>query len=347
MEADFPEKYRAFLKRYLPAAKDASGLSEIVCRCQYCPDSRDPTHGHMYISIPQSQDDISWFYCQKCHTTGLVNSRTLIEWGIYDPEIGTGLNGIHREAEARGKTNGFTRKVYPFSNHISDTRLALRKMEYINQRLGTNITLQQAMADKVVFNLGEILRFNNIQEFTRHPNIIQQLNDQFVGFLSFDNNFVNLRRTCEEGIVYENIDKRYVNYNIHNKRDNTEKFYTSPCQFDMRNPISIPVHIAEGPFDILSIKYNLRKSSGVYSAITGSAYKGMVKHLINSNKMYYIDLHIYPDNDKSGDIKMIQDLVEFIRPYGIPLSVHRNTFHGEKDFGVPLSKIREVVEKII
>jgi hypothetical protein len=203
------------------------------------------------------------------------------------------------------------------------------------------------MNDKVIFNIGEALSHNNIQELTRHPNIIQQLNEHFVGFLSFDNNFVNLRRTCDENIVYKNIDKRYINYNIHNKRDNTEKFYVTPYQFDASLPERVNVHIAEGPFDILSIKYNLRKSSGIYTAMTGSAYKGLIKQLISVNKMFYIELHVYPDNDRSGRDEVIMDLIEFVRPYMIPVYVHRNIFPGEKDFGVPLNKIHESIIKMI
>lgn len=341
---DFTEKYISFLLRNLPAAKVASGRTEVVCKCQYCPDSRDPRHGHMYISIPKTESDPSFHYCQKCHTGGIVDSRRLIEWGIYDQEIASTLGTINKAAKVLGKTIGYDRVVYNFSNNVWDHALAGWKVDYINWRLGTKFTLKDLLDEKIVFNLGEVLSYNNISEKTRHPNIITQINDNFVGFLSFDNNFINFRRVCDEGIVYHTIDKRYINYNIHNKKDNTEKFYVSPSQQNLALPIRIPIHIAEGPFDILSIKYNLRNcSNGVYAAISGSAYKGLLIHIINTLKMYYIEVHIYPDNDASGDDYFMYDIKEFLKPYGAPLFIHRNTSPGEKDFGVPSNRIKESI----
>ncbi len=344
---DFAERYRSFLKKHLVAAHDASGQTEISCKCKYCADGKDPRHGHMYISIPKAEDDISWFYCQKCHSFGIVDNKTLIEWGMYDPEIAQNLLTINMKARSHGKTRGFERQVYNLSNFIGDVKLAQTKMDYINSRLETNISIQQALGDKIIFNLAEVLRYNKISQFTRHPNIIDQLNKYFVGFLSFDNNFVNLRRICEEKIVYESVDNRYINYNIHDKKINTEKFYVSPANLDASRPKRIDIHIAEGPFDIMSIKYNLRRDNdAIYTAIGGSAYKGLLMYLIVTMNLYYINVHVYPDNDKSGNEYVMNDLAEFLRPFNIPLYIHRNTFPGQKDFGVCLNKINETIVKI-
>lgn len=344
--SDFASRYIQFLKRSLPAAKEASGGTEIVCRCQYCPDSTDPSHGHMYISIPQNDEDISVFYCQKCHTSGLVNNRTLMEWGCYDPEISTALGHINQAAEKYGRTKGYNREIYNIKNHIYNTQLAEFKLQYINQRLGINMAMEQALQEKIIFNIGDVLDFNKIQNYTRHLNIVKQLNDNFVGFLSLDNNFVNMRRICDKGIVYESIDKRYVNYNIFGKKDNTEKFYTLPCEFNPAIPERIKVHIAEGPMDILSIKYNLRKEYALYSAVGGSGYKGLIMYLMNTMKLWYIELHLYPDNDSSGSDRKINQIVQYLVPYHIPIYVHRNIMVGQKDMGVSADKIQESIIKL-
>lgn len=343
----FGDKYREFLKQNISSAKDAAGDSEINCRCMYCPDSNDPTHGHMYISIPKNEEDKSEFYCQKCHMGGYVTNRTLIEWGIYDPEIATGLIAIARNAEKHGKIKNSDRSVYQLSNFIYNQELALRKLHYINGRLGTNLSISEAIENKIIFNLGEVLEYNHITKYTRHFNIIKQLNEHFVGFLSLDNNFVNLRRICDSNIVYSSIDKRYINYNINDKKDNTEKFYISPIDIDLsRMQERIKVHIAEGPFDILSIKLNLRNNErGIYGAISGSAYKGMLMNILALG-IYYMEVHIYPDNDKSGRQYIMDDIANFLRPYNIPLYIHRNTFPNKKDFGVRKDEINEVIYKM-
>lgn len=345
---EFADHYRQFLKRNLSAAKDAAGNTEIVCRCKYCPDSRNPTHGHMYISIPENSEDISVFYCQKCHTSGIVSNKTLIEWGIYDPEIAIEISNINASAEKHGKMKGYDRKVYNLINRVLNFDLAEKKLSYINKRLGTNLTIKEAMEDKVIFNLEDVLIYNRVEKLTRNQNIIKQLNQYFVGTLSLDNNFVNLRRLCSEGVVYQGIDKRYINYNIHGKKDNTEKSYVIPYYGNLSLPRRLKIHIAEGPFDILSIKHNLRKEteSSIYVAITGSAYKGLLMYLMNSLKLYYIEVHLYPDNDDSGNNYVVMDLVNFLKPYGIPVYVHRNVKPGEKDFGVCLNKIQEVITRV-
>jgi len=121
--------------------------------------------------------------------------------------------------------------------------------------------------------------------------------------------------------------------------------YIVPTQLDLTDPNKINIHIAEGPFDILSIKYNLRsdEKNSIFAAITGSGYRGLVMHLITTFKLFYFNLHVYPDNDKFGSSTMIDSLLELIRPYGAMLYEHRNISPGEKDFGVHPSRI---VEKI-
>lgn len=342
--SDFAEEYRTFLKNHLVAGKDASGKKEVSGKCKYCPDGKDPRHGHMYISIPEHPGEISWFYCQKCKSSGIVDNRRLIEWGMYDPEIASNLIKINDDARKRGTMKGFERYVYNLSNYIGNVDLAMIKLKYINDRLGTNLSLSEAINDKIIFNLSEVLSYNHIDQFTRHQNIINQLNQYFVGFLSLDNNFVNLRRICDENIVYESIDKRYVNYNIHDKKDNTEKFYVCPVNLDISRPVRVPIHIAEGPFDILSVRHNLRKDPNcIYAAIGGSAYKGLIMHIINTMKLYFVEIHVYPDNDQYGGNYVMEELANYLKPYNIPLYIHRNTYSGQKDFGVSLDKISESI----
>lgn len=344
----FAEEFISFIQHNIPGSKIVSGGREIVCRCKYCPDSRDINHGHMYISVPQSEYDPILFHCFKCQTSGVLDSRTLMDWGIYDPIIGTNADNINKKASRRRNTN-YNRIWYRFAPHIDDYNLANTKLNYLNNRLGTNLTIDDCNRNKIILNLKDSVDFTSRvygydYSYTRHPNIIYQLNKYFVGFLSLDNNFINLRRICDEGIVHSSIDKRYINYNIHAKNDNTEKMYIIPTEIDMSKPIKVNIHIAEGPMDILSIKFNLRKNdTDIFAAVTGSGYKGLVMHLISTFKIFFFDLHVYPDNDKFGDRRMVQELYEMIKPYGATLYEHRNMFPNEKDFGVDLGHIDEKI----
>ena len=343
---EFGQQFINFIMSNFPEAKLASSGKEIICRCSVCGDSKDITHGHLYIKVPQDKDDPPLYHCFRCQVSGIVNSKTLIEWGIYSPEIGSEIDKLVKNSSKNNKFKGYNSIHYPFYNNVFNIDLAKQKINYIKDRIGIELSIEECFKQKIILNLKEALdyKYNNIEQYTRHPNIVQSLNDNFVGFLSLDNNFVNLRRICPEGILYEGIDKRYINYNMHNKQDNTEKMYVMPITLDLTRPQRIQIHIAEGPFDILSIKYNLRRyDEGIFAAITGSGYLGFITHLIISYEIFFFDIHIYPDNDKHGSDYVMRQIKDFIKPYGANLYIHRNNMIGEKDFGVTPDKINEVI----
>lgn len=336
--------YRDFLKRTLNG-KSASGGKEVVCRCRYCPDGRDRNSAHMYISIPKNPSEPSMFYCQLCHSTGIVNPDTLTQWGVYDSEMAMMLLQHNKGISKKWKTMNTGKMIYHLiNNYIYDDKVSFDKLAYINNRLGINMTFHDVLDKKIVLNLGDVLQTNNLR-MTRDPAIVNDLDKYFMGFISFDNAFVNMRKTCEDGIVNEKIDKRYINYNLFNKLDNTQRFYTMPTQIDISYPQRIPIHIAEGPFDILSIYYNLRHGEyGIYTSVSGSNYKGIINHFICGMKLPFVEIHIYPDNDKYGSNHVIRDIYEYIRGIQCPLYVHRNTYPNQKDFGVDLGHIEEAIK---
>ena len=339
---DFVE---AFLRELKPWAKITSGGSNIVTRCKYCPDSRNPNNGHFYIKVP-SKDELVLFHCFKCGAKGVLTPNIALEWGITDTAFITELSQYNKSvsglAQNRIYRNNFTRFRMNYS-YITEDELSLKKLQYINSRLGTNFTFDDCRKMKIVLNLFDLLQSNGIREFTRHHNIVNQLDRNFIGFLSFDNAFVNLRN-IEMEKVYEGIDKRWVNYNIFNKFDNTQRFYTIPTQIDLFKPVEL--HIAEGAFDIISIQRNLRGNipNAIFTSVGGSGYKGIIKYFMIQMRLPNISIHIYPDNDIDRD--KIVDIYNSLQEFNLKMTIHRNIFPNEKDFGVPLNRIKEVIEPL-
>ena len=340
------ERYRDFLLASVPSAKIASGGTEINCRCFYCPDSSDPKSRHFYISIPRSEDEPSMYDCKLCHSSGVVTNRTLMDWGVYDPNIAEDLIIHNRKASKKHRTL-FQKVVYNVNNTFTtEDDTAKIKLDYFNQRIGTNLSFQDLRDLKVVLNLCDILKGNGITQLTRNPDIVSQLNANFLGFLSIDNSNLNMRRVCDPGLVYKTIDKRYVNYRIFDAI-NTDRFYTVPTSVDLSYPQRVKLHIAEGPFDILSIYLNCRqREPGIYSSVAGSNYYGSITNFIFNYRLPYVEVHLYPDNDKYGKRDRMIKLASMLSELMIPLYVHRNLYDGEKDFGVPPSRIRESIEKM-
>lgn len=344
MDADL---YAKFLVANLPKAKLVSGGTEVLCRCMYCGDSKNPNKGHFYISIPRNDQELSFFDCKKCPAHGIVTHKKLTEWGIYDPTVAIDLISHNTKAFNNPSNKRYNTIVYNVTNnYISDDKLSLYKLKYINERLGTSLTYEDCLSNKIILNLMDLIESNHITELTRYPNIVDRLDSGFVGFLSIDNTTVNMRNLEISKDIPDNINKRYVNYNLFKTEDTTYRFYTIPCNVDITKPISI--HLAEGPFDILSIKFNLHKGglyNAIYSSINGNGYLGIIKYFIISWQLPWLELHYYVDND--FEQYKINSIAQLLKPFGFPFYIHRNKYPNEKDFGVPLNRISEIVTHVM
>lgn len=340
-------EYKIYLLQNIrPWAKEASGGREINCRCFYCADSNNRKSGHMYIKVPQSQNDVSTFYCQKCKTTGIVTPKILMEWDIYDPSLAAELINYNKEVLSKPQNRllrGYD--IYRIYNDVlTENELSLYKLKYINDRLGTHLSYQDCLNLKIVLNINDVMYRNHLKP-TRDPRIIEALNNNFLGFLSHDNAFLNLRNLDLSKDLHQSIDKRYINYNLVGKFDNTCRFYNVPCTLDLSKPIQL--HIAEGSFDILSIYLNLRNNipNSIFTAIGGSGYLGILRYFITKLKIPNLEIHIYPDADISRDTMI--DIANYLQIFGYSIYIHRNMCPGEKDFGVPINRINESIERIL
>ncbi len=340
------QHYKQFLLTVIPSAKPASGGRFINCRCFNCPDSADQSHRHMYIKIPDNQSDPSWYYCHLCHSSGIITHKTLIQWNIYSEDIALELID-HNSRCSKSKKNikYYSRSVYNIRNtYITDNENTRIKLQYINNRLGCKFTYDELLKLKIILNLNDLLSSNHITTYTRDPNIVAQLDGNFLGFLSIDNAFCNMRRICDKGLVYESIDKRYINYKIFDKFDTSERFYTVPTKVELNTPNPIKLHIAEGPFDILSIYKNIRhEEQGIYTSIAGSNYIGQIMYFLETFMLPFVEIHIYPDNDQYGNMSNMRKINQALSIFRYPFYIHRNMYPGEKDFGVSPDHIKESI----
>ncbi len=339
------EKLKQHLLSSIPSAEPASGGKLVNCRCMECGDSNKSIKSkHMYIGMP-TENDTGWYYCHKCNCKGILTYRKLIDWNVYDPELG---DQLHQHNINVGR---YSRYYTPEVGRIYNVRNTLipsvysydDKIAYINNRLGTNLSINDMISLKIVLSLKNMLNENNITKYTRDPRIIDQLDRSFIGFLSLDNGFCTMRK-YDNLPVSENIDMRYVNYRMFKKEDTTERFYVVPARINLLQPKRIKIHVAEGVFDILSIYLNLRnREPGIYATVSGSNYSSTISYFMLYKMIPNLELHLYPDNDQSK--WKINKIVETYTSFCIPIYIHRNIMNGEKDFGVPVNRIKEAITK--
>lgn len=348
-DKEFYDRMKDLLLR-IPHSKVGSGGREIIMPCRYC----DDKGSHMYVSLPVD-GNIMLHNCYRasCGASGVVTHNSILEWGLYD--LSDDLEHISRYNKIirnnsknikHHKNNTFKLN----NNYITDDALSQAKLGYINKRLGINLTYDDILNLKIVLNLKDLLDSNKISKNTRSDFIINELNESFLGFISKDNSFVNMKN-LRLGKVHKNVDMRYVNYNIFDNLENVQRYYVIPTNIDLLDPRPVKLNIAEGPFDILSIYYNIRKQEAhsIYAAILGGSYYNTIKYFIYYLKIPNLEIHIYLDGDFYNSKKynnLIYQLQDIKRVYSFNVYMHINTCEGEKDFGVGLNKVIEHVFKI-
>lgn len=327
-----------------PWAKLVSGNREILTRCKYCEDSKNYNNGHLYIGIPEDEKSLSFFHCKKCEASGVVTSKVLTEWGIYNSDLLVNISSHNKVAAKYGTNrNALENRIYNVKNYfIRDHKISDKKLEYINGRLGLCLDYDDILENKIVLNLFDLLKSNYINSYTRDIRIMNELDSYFLGFLSYDNGFVNLRNLSMKN-TSKYLQKRYVNYNIFNSINNRRKYYVNPNKIDLSGTSPIEVHVAEGVFDILSIKFNLRKENDriIYVGACGSGYKGICRDMMLTVAHPNLIFHIYPDADIS-DYKM-RELYYYLKEFNYDMIIHRNVFPKQKDFGVDINHIDEKI----
>lgn len=310
---------------------------DIAVRCPLCGDSKKHQNScHLYIKLEVADDEPYTFYCQRCRSKGIVDREFLKMLRIVDGELNVAI-AVRNKAASKGSKKWKTIKkssiVIP---EPETTKLNQFKLDYINGRLGTELGLGDLSAYKIVLNLYDLLDANRVETLTNDERFCDTLDKNFIGFVSYDNNYVILRNLSKKRLP----DMRYYNYNIYGNYDNTKKFYVMPSKVDLLAP-KLNVRLSEGFFDIMGVRHHVEKDpppNTVFASANGVGYSLMLSHFA---KMGFLDMDvsIYSDTDQPiSDFKKIKaDFRDFIPGR---MSVNYNKAEGQKDFGVRPDQIR-------
>ena len=336
------------IRSFYPNLKIASGGSEIVVRCRYCGDSKNQSHAHMYISVPKSEDELSFYHCKKCPAHGVVDIDFLRKLGCDDTNILVDVSKHNDEVFKLPKYKSIKQiNIYPLNmGYIRNDPMNNAKLAYLNERIGSNFTLNDLASLKIFLNLYDIVNSNKL-ELTRHQNICNDLDKWFMGFISYDNSFATMRKLTNREL-YKAINKRYINYALVNKMNDSKNFYVIPSTINTISIDPIKIHLAEGVFDILSIFYNLNncnRNQNIYIACGGKSYLQALEFILLETGLINYEIHYYPDKDVSDDY-FRYNTISKIQLLPANIYIHRNTYPNEKDYGVPMNKIKDNVRVI-
>lgn len=316
--------------------------SQITVRCPFCGDSlKDLSHAHFNIKINVNENEPIMVYCFRCDIGGILTPSILRTLKINDLSLNSSLISYNKNSMGTiNKTLGLINNNLEFSIPIpneNDSKTMLKK-KYIEYRLGMTFTIEELIKMKVVFNLGEFLKVNNINSLTTNKEKASLLHKDYVGFLTAKNEFINFR-----DITGNN--KRYEKYNVYKNLDNTRKFYSIPNEINLMATKNITINIAEGVFDVLGIYYHLYEKENdnmIYTAVCGAGYISVLKYYIKMGVFGNVTINIYSDNDRVPqyyyDLK--NELIDWVDSI--------NLFYNDigKDYGVPKDKIKIKKKKL-
>ena len=331
----------------LPICKPTSNMRNWVVRCPYCGDSMKSNHGHFSILIDLQSDAPILYRCFRCNESGILIPQVLEDLNLgYDQSLNQNLNLLNRLSS---NSSYFKDKIKNFIVPVpaNNTRNQI-KLQYINNRLGTNISLEDCAEYKIVLSFSEFLAVNHIPIDTPDEmggmlksSIVRTLDQRYLGFVSANNNKITFRDISPDGSGY--LGRYYkITLDILNRSPNT--FYSLMSKFNPLYIEPVNIHIAEGTFDILSVYLNLQPESSqnsLFFASCGYSFSTILKYLIYTGVNTDINLHIYSDNDKSDKDHLRLLGKPFYQNWIDNVIIHRNVFGTEKDFGVSKDKIND------
>lgn len=338
----YGQDYINMIKSIVPTAKTGSGNTEIVVRCPFCGDSKILSHAHFYISVPKDGNDLSFYQCKKCLAHGIVDDYILRKIGCNDSNILVYIQRHNSEVLKLPRYKTLKQiDVYPLKNdYIRNDINNKHKLKYINDRIGANFSYEDLLNLKIFLNLYDVLNRNRLS-LNRYKNICDQLDKYFIGFISYDNSYCRLRKIVTLDLI-KSINKRYINYTLINKTDDKKNMYVIPTTINTLSSDRIKIHIAEGQFDILSIYYNLNHCNNfnnIYIACSGKSYTQAIEFILLETGILNYEIHLYPDRDVSD--YEFNKYINKIRMLACDIYIHRNMFENEKDYGVPMNRIKD------
>lgn len=327
----------------LPVYYPSDDNIEHNIRCPYCGDSqKDESHAHLWIKIdPSTNESMPWL-CFRCGMSGRVTTDFLEDLDIHvsEKELKE-LKAYNRKADKVGRKTIVRIEQYKVPqvtpNYFTDV-----KLDYLNRRLGLQFGYAETQSNKIVLSIEQFMAYNSLSQIKGVEDWqLQLLERDYIGFLSSNNNMIVFRNIASDKYRY-----RKILLNPYNNDDAC--FYSIPTSIPLLYDGPLHVHIAEGTFDALSIRYNVVQSTenAVFYASCGYRYLSIIKYLARAGLCTDITLNVYADKDKSDydHMKLLgsNPVTSFLNH----VIIHRNHYPGEKDYGVPLSSIDDKFRKL-
>lgn len=319
---------------------------EYRTRCPYCGDSARENTGHFYLRINPEDNLPIVFHCFKCEEKGVLREETLSLLGIENIDLKSNLITMNKTSDKLdGKNLSSEQKNIYFDYQLPDVNIG-KKTVYIEQRLGKKFSISDFKNMKLITSLYDFLTENDIEESAFSPEIMNRIENNYVGFLTFGNSHILFRDITEKEKY------RWIKYPITKKSQENRIFYIMSASIDSLSTEPIIINLAEGVLDTLSVCYNLGFSNPntMNISVSGKYYEKVLLFLIDLGFVgSNINVNIFADNDSgfnkkknsktnySTSLEYYKKMLNNYKHLYGKINVYYNTIG--KDVGVPREKI--------
>ena len=333
------ENLYTMLKSKLKVCYLTSKKDEIVVRCPFCGDSKKTAYkGHFYI---QNKAPYKYF-CQKCTSRGILTETVLRKLSVDDFQAYQLVKTSYTNYQ-KGLTKKYGKDIRSFTNkemNFIPAQLGVAEMEkisYLNKRLGINITYNDLDKFKIILNLTDFIKTNNLPtlDFIKTPkalDLFNKLQKYCIGFLSLDNNIIVFRSIVDEKIT----GFRYFNFSLFPDAVETKKFYTFKKKLDLSKP-EHTIIMTEGIIDLIGVYNHImgKDDNPLYISNNGKSFMFILDYLSGLSIMN-VNINVYSDIDVN--LKFYEDVLERNRLAKFNgMSIYYNQL--EKDYGTTKDRI--------
>lgn len=320
--------------------------TEYRTRCPFCGDSKTNLNkGRLYIKINLNDNYPMIYHCFKCEESGIVDDNLLLALDIHDINLKSNIITLNKTSDSiKGQKFFNEDKIVNFNYDlpIINNRY-FYKVEYVENRLGKNIYNNELLDFKIITSLKDFLELNNIKKLTMEKFICENLEKNYIGFLSFGGSYILFRDVS-------NTQKfKWVKYPVTNESKGCKIFYSIGNSINVFTENNININLSEGVMDILSVYKNLEYNSknDLNIAVGGKQYLSIINILTSMGLTgSNITLNIFSDNDEvynnknnnPTNIKYFKRLLNKVKYLYNEVNIFYNIIG--KDVGVSTDKIK-------
>ena len=311
---------------------------EISVRCPYCGDSDNPDHSHFYIGFSIEEEGISLpYHCKKCGISGGNISYEFYQriTSKANDEIRIFLNKLNKGAKLLKKALSVDDIEIPQwklqDRPTEGSKSDMEKINFFNKRTGLKLSPSLIKKFKIILNLKNFLRMNEIKKNLfdeKFRYIINNLSENYIGFLSYYNNYIYLRHKLYKPPPGQMKHHRML---IKGYRG---RFLYIPSNYQVNLMTEKPkLALTEGVFDLINVQKRFYENEQTDMIFAASGSKGSLNSTINEviSITGFVDLDVTLYADSDVDIKNVKkDMFGLLsESYKGKVIYHK----GLKDFG--------------